>query len=82
MTAGLGSKAEERVQKAKVCATDGSSWRKREIWDDWCVRSRQAGRQVATDRLFKFLTQIPHTAPNNTAPDNSAPKKAAPKAAA
>ena len=29
--------------------------------DDWCVvRSRQAARQVATDRLFKFLTQIPH----------------------
>ena len=38
---------------------------------------REGGRQVATDRLFKFLTQIPHTAPDNTAPKNAAPKATA-----
>ena len=39
---------------------------------------REGGRQVATDRLFKFLTQIPHTAPDNTAPKATASDHAAP----
>ena len=54
----------------------------RERFGRWLVckieTGREGGRQVATDRLFKFLTQIPHTAPDNTAPKATASDHAAP----